>query len=133
MDDASLDDFLGDGEDDDTGATPDGDEPTGESEAHADDATGEATPDDDPAADTTDGTDDTGDGDASDTTDGTEEDEEPGADASDGAAVDPEGVEPADSTYGWSSEPVACAACGDAVRRRWRDEPGLVCRDCKEW
>jgi hypothetical protein len=53
--------------------------------------------------------------------------------ASDGPAVGPEEVEPAVSTYAWSGEPEVCADCGAAVRRRWRDEAGLVCRDCKAW
>jgi hypothetical protein len=53
---------------------------------------------------------------------------EPTDDSTDGTAVDP-----ATSTYAWSSGDVACAVCGTAVTRRWRDGDDLVCPDCKEW
>ncbi len=26
-----------------------------------------------------------------------------------------------------------CAVCGAVVERRWRDEEGFVCSDCKSW
>ncbi|MFB6205297.1 MAG: hypothetical protein ABEJ05_02050 [Haloglomus sp.] len=45
----------------------------------------------------------------------------------------PADAEPARSTYDWSPEGPACAACGATVEERWRDEAGLVCADCKEW
>lgn len=37
------------------------------------------------------------------------------------------------STYTFTPEGAACAACGDEVRRRWRDDGDLVCEDCKRW
>jgi len=37
------------------------------------------------------------------------------------------------STFAFVSEGAACTACGAAVTRRWRDEAGLVCPDCKDW
>lgn len=42
-------------------------------------------------------------------------------------------VEPAESTYAWSPDGDACAACGAVVERRWRDSDGLVCETCKTW
>jgi len=62
-------------------------------------------------------------------------------DSEDAAEVDPDSVtetatdavDPATATYAWSAAPVACAACGETVRRRWRGEAGLVCRECKKW
>lgn len=42
-------------------------------------------------------------------------------------------VEPATSTYAWSPDGGECAACRDAVERRWRDDGDLVCADCKSW
>lgn len=42
-------------------------------------------------------------------------------------------VTPAQSTYAWSPAGADCAACGATVERRWRDEAGLVCSDCKGW
>ncbi|WP_255152388.1 DUF7573 domain-containing protein [Halorarius halobius] len=61
-----------------------------------------------------------------------------GADAADDPAsadddpnfADPE---PAVSTYAFSPGGAACAACGETVEKRWRDESGLVCGDCKAW
>lgn len=49
------------------------------------------------------------------------------------ARVDPAAVKPADVTYSWESEGGTCAACGEAVERRWTGDAGLVCADCKEW
>ena len=37
------------------------------------------------------------------------------------------------STYAWDPDGGACAACGDAVAERWRDDAGLVCGSCKDW
>ena len=42
-------------------------------------------------------------------------------------------VEPARSTYAWSPEGAACAACGERVEERWESADGLVCIGCKEW
>lgn len=47
--------------------------------------------------------------------------------------VDTDAVDPAVSTYRWSSEGAACADCGETVERRWRDGDEYVCGDCKEW
>lgn len=49
----------------------------------------------------------------------------------DATRVDPESVEPATTTYAAGAG--ECAACGEAVRERWRGEAGLVCPACKEW
>jgi len=54
------------------------------------------------------------------------------ADVSDEAPA-PEAADAGLSTYDWSPEGAACAACGTVVERRWRDDPGLVCESCKEW
>jgi len=63
------------------------------------------------------------------------------ADAADGDAAgerdgtadraDPAPADAATSTYAVTTGP--CAACDETVDRRWRDDPGLVCPDCKEW
>jgi len=42
-------------------------------------------------------------------------------------------VDPAVSTHRWHPEGKSCAACGATVTRLWRDDDGLVCRDCKDW
>lgn len=105
MDDASLDDFLGDGDGDD-----DGDEST-----VATGATDEETADaDGPESET-----------AADAGTADRDDDSP--------HVDPDSVDPAVSTYAWSDDESACAACGESVRVRWQDEAGLVCAACKEW
>lgn len=44
-----------------------------------------------------------------------------------------EGAEPAVSTYEFAPGGAACAACGESVEKRWRDDAGLVCPGCKEW
>jgi len=115
MDDRSLDDFLdagSDGADGDDNAGADGDDnagaDAGESDA-GDDGVG--------------GAGDEGRGEL--TTDGDGADTEPSA--------DPDAVEPAVSTYVWGAAGTACAACGDSVQRRWRQDDLLVCDDCKEW
>lgn len=41
--------------------------------------------------------------------------------------------EPATTTYAWDGAGAECAACGDAVERRWQQDGGLVCADCKAW
>lgn len=42
-------------------------------------------------------------------------------------------TDPGRSTFAWSPGGAECAACGSVVERRWRDDDGLVCEDCKEW
>jgi hypothetical protein len=44
-----------------------------------------------------------------------------------------EGVTPTVSVYEFSPDGAPCAACGDEVVRRWRDDGVLVCQDCKRW
>ncbi|WP_136716717.1 DUF7573 domain-containing protein [Halorientalis salina] len=100
MDDASLDDFLDDGDASEEAERSDDTETP--AEAEPDTTTSEA-------------------------------DSEGDRDDEDAGAVDPGVVKPATSTYAWSGEAVACAACGEPVERRWRDDAGLVCRACKEW
>lgn len=42
-------------------------------------------------------------------------------------------AEPARSTYAWSPDGAACAACGEQAEERWESESGPVCVACKEW
>ncbi|EMA09231.1 hypothetical protein SAMN05443574_102240 [Haloarcula vallismortis] len=42
-------------------------------------------------------------------------------------------VDPAVTTYAWSSEGAACAECGEVVERRWTQDGQLVCGACKAW
>lgn len=51
------------------------------------------------------------------------------------AGTDPErdGPDPIAPTYRWSPDGVACGACGEKVRARWRADDAFVCGDCKEW
>lgn len=44
-----------------------------------------------------------------------------------------EGTDDGLATYAWSPDGGVCGACGRSAERRWRDEEGLVCADCKEW
>lgn len=46
---------------------------------------------------------------------------------------DADAVEPAVITYDVIPDGAECAACRDVVTRRWRDEAGMVCGDCKDW
>ena len=59
-----------------------------------------------------------------------------GVDAAD-ADADPHDVDaPPDkpvSTFVWSADGAACARCGAAATRRWRDDRKLVCPSCKKW
>lgn len=55
---------------------------------------------------------------------------EPDPDAAD---PDADPVEPATSTFDWTPTGAECADCGVVVERRWRDDVGLVCPDCKTW
>ncbi|WP_458206867.1 DUF7573 domain-containing protein [Haladaptatus sp. NG-SE-30] len=50
-----------------------------------------------------------------------------------GSHDDEEEVEPARATYDWTPDGATCAGCGESVERRWRDDDGMVCADCKEW
>lgn len=58
---------------------------------------------------------------------------ETAAEEGDSPAVTTADVEPAVSTYAWSSDETACEACGERVERRWRDDGELVCSACKDW
>ncbi|WP_324756376.1 DUF7573 domain-containing protein [Haloarcula sp. GH36] len=54
----------------------------------------------------------------------------------DGTATDrgeSDAIEPATTTYAWSDDGAACAACGTVVERRWQQDGSLVCPACKEW
>ncbi|WP_255197934.1 DUF7573 domain-containing protein [Halorarius litoreus] len=42
-------------------------------------------------------------------------------------------VSPAVSTYAFAPDGAACDSCGAVVQKRWRDDAGLVCPDCKQW
>jgi len=78
---------------------------------------------------------------------GSDRDDEGGGDADDGEGAvdgpakgggdeDPSGsdaVDAAIATHDFSPDGAACAACGAVVERRWRDDAGLVCADCKDW
>ena len=117
MENRSLDDFL-DGEGSES-------EPA---EQAGPDATGEAKAEPETDGEAESGADAEADADA-------EVDAESGADAESSAdsdvRVEPAGVEPAATTY--AAGEGECAACGGAVRERWRGEAGLVCPACKEW
>ncbi|WP_423743237.1 hypothetical protein V5735_09095 (plasmid) [Haladaptatus sp. SPP-AMP-3] len=72
------------------------------------------------------------------TTDAAETDETTDADGSATNHESPErpdeaDVEPARATYDWMPDGAACTRCGAAVEKRWRDDGGMVCADCKEW
>ena len=68
-------------------------------------------------------------GESDDTEDGGQPDE--GGDDADG---DEEPPEPARSTTAFDPDGAACEACGETVRRRWRDDDdALVCGACKAW
>ena len=47
--------------------------------------------------------------------------------------TDDESPDPATTTYAWSADGAACAACGAVVERRWQQDGTLVCPACKEW
>lgn len=67
--------------------------------------------------------------------DGESEQERASPDGDDGATAGRggESVAPAVSTYRWQPDGVACADCGETVRRLWRDGDDLVCDGCKDW
>ena len=61
-----------------------------------------------------------------------------GTDTAQGEAkADPDEVDPPPdptaSTFAWSTDGAACARCGAAATRRWRDDRELVCPSCKTW
>ena len=131
--DASLDEFLGDDGAADGAAGADGGAPDADPEPPA------SASDPEPDAPTDGATDGPGDADES-STDAPEESAEPAGGGGTGASEDPawpsldaDAVAPARSTYAWSPAGADCAACGATVERRWRDETGLVCADCKTW
>ena len=69
---------------------------------------------------------------------GVEPTPETGSDAApavepDGAAANEISVEPAVATYGWTPCGAECQECEETVERRWLDEDGLVCANCKVW
>jgi hypothetical protein len=110
--DASLDEFLG-GEDEEGGEGSEGEGA----------ATEPVSPAEEPPVDA-----------AEESADATGGDESPAdADRDEDPPLAPAAVDPARSTYDWSPDGADCAACGETVEARWRDEPGLVCADCKEW
>ena len=37
------------------------------------------------------------------------------------------------ATTQFSPDGARCETCGNAVTRRWHDDDGFVCADCKEW
>lgn len=65
--------------------------------------------------------------------DATGESDDAPADTADDAPADEESVDPATPTMRWSTDPVACDACGTPVSRRWQAGESFVCPGCKEW
>lgn len=115
--DSSLDDFLG-------GESTDSDEPSERDDESTSDEnspgaarTGASEADTEAAAD------------ANGDTSGDAEDQERATEEQEGA----DSVEPAVSTFEFAPDGAECAVCDAVVERRWRDERGLVCPDCKEW
>jgi hypothetical protein len=56
----------------------------------------------------------------------------------DTASADPESEaaetpSPATTTYAWDGDGAACESCGETVEKRWQQDGGLVCVECKEW
>ncbi|WP_435062109.1 DUF7573 domain-containing protein [Halobaculum sp. EA56] len=115
--DRSLDEFVPDGD-----ANDGGDEPAvdGDSGTDAVDAGGDPTPDSGAGADA--------EPDAA-----TEPDDDAEPDDAEAPAVAADAVEPAEPAYDVSPDGAACAACGETVTRRWRDDGAYVCPDCKDW
>ncbi len=71
---------------------------------------------------------------AADTVDAADDAEDSADTAGDDDAVpDLDAVAPAEATYDVSPDGADCAVCGATATRRWRDDPGYVCADCKEW
>jgi len=103
--DASLDDFLG-------GESSEQSEAAEAAAARADEESASET---EPA-------------DATEAETASSEDGEPAADGEPTADI-----EPAKTTYAWSDEGATCEDCGETVERRWQQDGGLVCIDCKDW
>ena len=125
MGNRSLDDFLG-----------------GDESAHSDEARpenepsdGESDGDTDPGPSDREQSVETDDGAVTDDGDRSAESDDADAVGDDGDSpyVDPEGVKPAETTYAWGGDGGVCDACGERSERRWRQDDGLVCPDCKEW
>jgi len=74
-----------------------------------------------------------GDGGSSDAVTGGSTDEKQDDDAPDTEAGGGDAPDTATSTMHYRPGGGACAICGTVVERRWRDDDGLVCRDCKAW
>jgi len=113
MDDASLEEFLGDSERADGDDPADGNGPTDTEEPADGIESVDRTASEGAAGETTDSDTDT-------------------ANATGETASDPD-PDPTHSTYGWTPDGTACADCGATVRRRWRDDGRFVCADCKAW
>lgn len=73
-----------------------------------------------------------GDGESDENGDGDDENDQRGDRPADTAKASLT-VRPAESTMDWTPDGAACAVCEKRVERRWRDEAGLVCLDCKTW
>ncbi len=50
-----------------------------------------------------------------------------------GSEASTDAVDPAVTTYAWSTDGAACAECGEVVERRWTQDGHLVCGACKSW
>ena len=111
--DASLDDFL-DAADDQEVEPDESDEGAGRGGASSDAETQDAS-----------------EGVSDDAAEDTDADVSGGAEET--AIRDPSAVEPAGATYDWTPGGAACEACDEVVERRWRDGPGFVCENCKDW
>lgn len=61
-----------------------------------------------------------------------EEGLDPGAESGGEDVMEPV-TELAETTFAWSPDGVACAACGAETQRRWRTDAGFVCHDCVDW
>jgi len=48
-------------------------------------------------------------------------------------ATAPDDIEPAATTYAWDGASAACDECDEPVERRWQQDGGLVCVECKDW
>ncbi|PSQ53352.1 hypothetical protein BRD20_04030 [Halobacteriales archaeon SW_8_65_20] len=55
------------------------------------------------------------------------------SDDADSGSTKPDATDDFPATTQFSPDGAPCEACGDAVTRRWHDDGGFVCADCKEW
>jgi len=138
MGNRSLDDFLGGDESVDSEEAQPGNEPSDDESGDADAKPSDREQsvetddgDDDPATD--DGEDSAVTDDGDQTPESGDETDDTAGDSEDSPHVDPDGVEPAETTYVWNGEGSVCDGCGERSERRWRQSDGLVCPDCKEW